>query len=85
MVTNITVSYNKRDGKLAILEMEDSEQKKETVIEEKDIFKFIFETNLESFVYFQQLDYTYSLYLLRKAEKVLTVGSCADSGVPGLK
>lgn len=73
MVTNITVSYNRKEGKIQILEAEDSEEKKETVIEDKDLVKFIFETNLEAFVYFQQFDYTYSLYLLRKAEKVLVV------------
>ena len=73
MVTNITVSYNQRDGKLVVLEAEDSEEKKETVINEKEIFKYVFEVNLESFIYCQQYDYTYSLYLLRKADKVVNV------------
>lgn len=85
MVTNIIVSYNKKDGKIQILEAEDSEDKKETVIEEKDLSKFIYEMNLEAFVYFQQFDYTYSLYLLKKADKVLTVGEinevfCSSNG-----
>jgi hypothetical protein len=74
MVTNIVISFNKKDGRIQILEAEDSEDKKETVIEVKDLSKFIYEINLEAFVYFQQFDYTYSLYLLKKAEKVLTVG-----------
>jgi hypothetical protein len=74
MVTNIIVSYNKKDAKIQILEAEDSEDKKETVVEEKDLSKFIYEINLEAFVYYQQFDYTYSLYLLKKADKVLTVG-----------
>lgn len=73
MVTNIVISYDKKEGRIQMLEAEDSEEKKETVIEDKEIAKFVYEANLESFVYFQQFDYTYSLYLLKKADKVVEV------------
>lgn len=80
MVTNIVISYDKKEGRIQMLEAEDSEEKKETVIDDKEIGKFVYESNLESFVYFQQFDYTYSLYLLKKAEKVVDV-SAINSGI----
>lgn len=73
MITNIVVSYNKKESRLVITEAEDSEEKKETVVNEKEIYKYVFEINLEAFVYFQQYDFTYSLYLLRKVDKVISV------------
>jgi len=79
MVTNITVSYNKKEGKIQVLEAEDSEEKKETVIAEKEILRYVFEVNLEAFVYYQQFDYTYCLYLLRKIDKVLSVSLNSDT------
>jgi hypothetical protein len=79
MITNITVSYNKKEGKIQVLEAEDSEEKKETVIAEKEILRYVFEVNLEAFVYYQQFDYTYCLYLLRKIDKVLSVSLNSDT------
>jgi hypothetical protein len=73
MVAGVGVSYSRAEGRVVIAEAEDSEERKETEVLDRELYKFVFEMNLEAFIYYQQYDFTYSLYLLRKCEKVLEV------------
>lgn len=80
MVKQLTIVYNKRDNKISLYEGEEGEEKKEIVILESELYKFIYELNLESFIYFQHYDFAYSLYCLKKAEALLNTYKISAEG-----
>ena len=70
MVKHLTIVYNKKEKKISLSEGESEELKNEVVIQENELYKFIYEINLESFIYFQHFDFAYTLYCLKKGEAV---------------
>jgi tetratricopeptide (TPR) repeat protein len=72
--------YNKREKKISLYEgSEGDSEKSEMIIQEDELYKFIYEINLESFIYFQHFDFAYTLYCLKKAEAVINTYKISET------
>ena len=79
MIKHQTIMYNKKEQKISLYEGEGEEGKSEVVIHEKELYKYIYEINQESFIYFQHFDFAYTLYCLKKGEAVINTYKISEN------